>query len=288
MVGFRKTRTSLFAAAVLGLGLQFGGCAKQTDDMVATNRSLQDQNARLQNELREANRIIAERDDATGRARSLIDEYQSQVAALEAQLDERDRALLAFEGELDRLDFTTLDPATDRALAQLAAQYPDLVSYDPDRGMLRFNSDLTFDSGSADVKAGARQTLAKLAGVLNAPAAQYVIEIEGHTDSQRLSSATAQRHRDNMHLSFHRAVAVRNALMQEGVPADRIKPSGWGPHRPIVANSATGNTPQNRRVEIYLKSDKWNGPRYAGETSQTREVDVDRPAPPRRAIDVTK
>ena len=47
-----------------------------------------------------------------------------------------------------------LDPATDQALRDLAAQYPDLVVYDPDRGMIRFTSDLTFGSGSAEVTAG--------------------------------------------------------------------------------------------------------------------------------------
>jgi len=37
------------------------------------------------------------------------------------------------------------------------------------------------------------------------------------------------------------------------VPPDKMMVAGWGEFRPAVPNSGPkGNTPQNRRVEIYL------------------------------------
>jgi chemotaxis protein MotB len=103
------------------------------------------------------------------------------------------------------------------------------------------------------VKDGAKESLSALADVLNADeAAGYEIRIVGHTDSAVPSAATRQRHPSNMHLSVHRAIAVRNQLAGLGVPTDRMYAAGWGEHRPAVPNTPTGNTPENRRVEIFL------------------------------------
>jgi hypothetical protein len=84
----------------------------------------------------------------------------------------------------------------------------------------------------------------------------YEVNIVGHTDSQRISDATARRHPTNMHLSCHRAISVRSVLASMGVPAGRMEAAGWGEFRPMVANTSSGNTPQNRRVEIYLSLPK--------------------------------
>ena len=120
--------------------------------------------------------------------------------------------------------------------------------------MLRFRSDLTFNSGSDQVRDGARQALSSLANVIrNDTNMNYELQIVGHTDSEPISSGTAQRHPTNTHLSVHRAIAVKQALVSLGVPAQRVLVSGWGEYRPTVPNTATGNTPQNRRVEIFFR-----------------------------------
>ena len=120
--------------------------------------------------------------------------------------------------------------------------------------MLRFSSDLTFASGSDAVTTQGQESLADLAEILKAPEATgYELEIVGHTDSERISSRTAQRHPTNMHLSAHRAISVRRQLITMGLPANQISAAGWGEHRPLVPNSATGGTPQNRRVELFIR-----------------------------------
>ena len=53
-------------------------------------------------------------------------------------------------------------PVVVTQIEDLSARYPGLFVYDRNRSMLRFNSDITFDSGSAVVKPQARAALAPL------------------------------------------------------------------------------------------------------------------------------
>jgi chemotaxis protein MotB len=149
--------------------------------------------------------------------------------------------------------FGDLDPATDSALQALAAQYPELFVYDSETGMLRFKSDLTFDSGSDVVKSEARSALGQLATILNGPAAQYDIRVVGHTDAQRVRQVAGRRFKDNLELSAFRSISVRNVLVGAGVAATRVEFAGRGEFDPIVPNTAgSGNTQENRRVEMFL------------------------------------
>lgn len=283
----RLSERTRFGLTIAGIAILLGGCATRGDKLSDTNRSLQDQNQRLQDELREARAMLGERGNANQDARDLIDQYQTEIASLESQLNERDRTIREFGDQIDNFDIR-LDPSTDRALANLARQYSDLMSYDPERQMLRFNSDLTFDSGSAVVKDSARTTLGKLAGILNDQAAQSTaIEIVGHTDSEPMSAGTRQRHFSNLHLSTHRAVSVHKVLQEMGIAPERLIAAGRGPFDPLVANSANGNTPQNRRVEIFVRQGGYvPAATHAGVGEGS--IDIDRATPPGRSHDVTK
>lgn len=282
----RLTGRSMLVVAALALTV--GGCAKQRDDLVTTNNSLQDQNIALQNELREARQALAERGTANSSARQLIDEYQREISRLESQIRERDAAIAEFGDTLADFD-VALDPATDRALANLARQHSDLIWYDPDRGMLRFKSDLTFDSGSATLKDGARASLGTLAKILNSQdASVYVVEIVGHTDNQPMSAATRQIHTSNLHLSCHRAAAVHKALAEMGVSSGRMVAAGWGEHQPLVPNNNGSGTEANRRVEIYLTRDRWSGGGGLAAETGDRSIEIDRQAAPRQQFDPVK
>ncbi|MDA1008706.1 MAG: OmpA family protein, partial [Planctomycetota bacterium] len=159
-------------------------------------------------------------------------------------------ALLA---RVSSLDMGALSPDVDSALAALAAQYPDILQYDSKRGMIRFASDFTFDSGSATLKPEASALLKKLAPVLNsAAAANLEIVVVGHTDNVPIKrSATRQAHPTNVYLSAHRAIGVRDGLVSDGIAPVRIEVAGYGEYRPIVANGPKG-TAANRRVELFL------------------------------------
>ena len=90
---------------------------------------------------------------------STVAELQAANARLQRELDAANNAYRALEGRIANIQFAPLNPETDRALAQLASQYPNLLRYDASRGMLRFASDMTFASGSADVQDAAQASL---------------------------------------------------------------------------------------------------------------------------------
>lgn len=252
--GFAKSWRAL---GVLSAGaMLLGGCANQQgmDDLRDSNRSLTDRNLVLQRGLQESQNEIALLQRERSALDAAVNEYQKQLTGARGDAASRERALKELADQLMGIKLGPLDEDTTAALARLAAENPDLIKFDPNLGMLRFASDLTFDSGQDAVKDGAKAGLAALAKILTSTnASGYEVMIVGHTDSQPVSAATRDRgHQSNLHLSTHRAIAVKNSLTGLGVPRERMLVAGWGDARPAVTNSATGNTPANRRVEIFL------------------------------------
>lgn len=280
VTSWRRGAVGLLAVVLVGAGL--GGCAGQgrIDQLEDLNRSLEARNLELQQNIAaaETQTDILRRELETERAER--EALTRTVTDLQARLGLSAEQLARLQGELGRV--TLLDPTTDAALRELAARYPDLITYDSTSGLLRFTSDLTFDSGSDTVKEGARQALGALAQILTGAGATYELDIVGHTDSQRISAGTAQRHPTNMHLSCHRAISVRRELANLGVHPDRMRASGWGEYRPLVPNAPNGNTPQNRRVEIYITAATSAGTDAGAAAASVREE------PPTRQLEPTK
>lgn len=72
-----------------------------------------------------------------------------------------------------------------------------------------------------------------------------VIEISGHTDN----TGTAKY---NMDLSRKRAKAIWQALIDRGVPKDRITYKGYGDTQAINGNDTEGQRARNRRTELKI------------------------------------
>jgi outer membrane protein OmpA-like peptidoglycan-associated protein len=119
-----------------------------------------------------------------------------------------------------------------------------LPTRDTPRGLVAEISDVNFAVGKSELNRTAGESLARLAGVL-ATYKGLDLTIEGHTDSTG-SEAT------NMTLSNGRALAVRDFLVKQGVPASQIDVQGKGSTMPVADNSTAGGRAQNRRVEIIV------------------------------------
>src|SRR5579864_9218003 len=78
------------------------------------------------------------------------------------------------------------------------------------------------------------------------------IEIEGHTDSIGGDDY-------NMTLSQHRAEAVRDYLVQQGIPNGTIVARGLGKAGPVATNDTPEGRQQNRRVELVLSGEAIGG-----------------------------
>lgn len=142
----------------------------------------------------------------------------------------------------------------DRALKDFASRHPDVIAYDPQRGAVRWKSDLTFAKGSDEVRPTARASLAEFAEIVKSQAAsQFEVIIVGHTDTLRISSAVTKRnHPTNWHLSVHRAIAVKDVLRRSGIEQERMGCMGYGEFHPREPNPPRGGNEANRRVEIFL------------------------------------
>jgi len=236
--------------AVAAIGMT--GCVSQryVDDMETLYRRSQEQILDLRAELDEKNTEI----DVL---RSTLKSHDPELLAkLQKALSSHDQLTRALDNAENRLrtigSGPLLEPEIDTALIALA-QSSDLITYESDRGMVKFQSDLTFALGSADVNPKATGSLKKLAGILSSPTGKkYRVRVVGHTDNVPIGKpATRAKHPTNEHLAVHRAIAVKDKLKQAGVEPSRIGIAGHGEYRPIAPNGPKGNE-VNRRVEIFL------------------------------------
>lgn len=257
----KSVRAALPILALVGMGLvsTMGGCVAQGDwdRLYETNRTYKEQYETMKAERDAALATLDALRGQTSRSEALIAKLQQENGLLRDQLAGYGANLKDLENRMVNLSLSSLDPETDKLLRELADQYPDLITYDAARGVLKFASDLTFDSGSDVVKSDAKASLSRLSEILRTPAASaYEVVVTGHTDSQRISSNTSKRFATNMHLSCGRAISVRAELVNDGIAPNKVEAAGWGEFRPTVANNANGNTRENRRVEIFLQRPK--------------------------------
>ena len=115
------------------------------------------------------------------------------------------------------------------------------------RGLIVNINDVLFDFNKYTLKPGAREKMAKVAGILLAYPGLKV-KLEGHTDSVGSEEY-------NMKLSQNRADAVREYLQAQGVPAANLTAAGYGEDQPVATNSTAAGRQQNRRVEMVVSGE---------------------------------
>lgn len=244
---------TIATAAVLFTTLAGCGVSQQTyDELDAAFRKSQEQLVTCQARVAELEQQIALMDpskerEAIAQLKSERDDLESKLADLQAKYE-------ALAAKPTGGNIIVVDAETDKALREWAAANADIAEYDATLGMVKLRSDLTFGLGSDAVSAAAKNTLGRLAGVLNGAGSAYEVRIVGHTDTVKISKpATRAKHPTNWHLGAHRAIAVKDALDAAGVDAKRMAVASYGPYRPVAQNTTRG-AEANRRVEIYLKA----------------------------------
>jgi len=103
---------------------------------------------------------------------------------------------------------------------------------------------VNFANNSAEIQPSSFDMLQKYADFLTKYSA-YSANIVGYTDS-RGSEAYNQK------LSQKRANAVKDMLLEKGVPADRLSSEGKGEANPIADNATSEGRAENRRIEAEL------------------------------------
>ena len=116
-----------------------------------------------------------------------------------------------------------------------------------------FQSELLFDSASADLGVSGEQQVRQLAKTLIDLSKQipkevnWVLRVDGHTDKRPIKSG---RFPSNWELSTARAISVIRTLIDAGVPADRLAAAGFGEFLPLDNSDSEAALAKNRRIEI--------------------------------------
>ena len=189
-----------------------------------------------------------------------LEELGAQLnAALLQASEEQRRRLTLEEAERRRLEEEAADLARYRSeffgrLNQIL-QGREGVEVVGDRFV--FQSEVLFGQGEAVLSPEGRASVARVADMLAGiadtipPEIDWVIRVDGHTDSTPLSGQG--RYRDNWELSQARALAVVRYMIDDlDFPADRLAPTGFADTRPVAPEDSAENRARNRRIELKL------------------------------------
>jgi outer membrane protein OmpA-like peptidoglycan-associated protein len=185
--------------------------------------------ARSQSDSDKAKSDMANSANALSAAQADAD--QSRLAAQQAQMNSQ-------QAEADKLAMR----------ARLSEQLNRILqTRDSARGLIVSMSDVLFDTGKYSLKPGAREKLAKVAGILLAYPGLN-IEVGGYTDNVGGDGM-------NQTLSENRAASVRDYLVQQGVASTSVSAKGFGNTLPVASNDNSSGRQQNRRVELLVSGE---------------------------------
>ena len=120
----------------------------------------------------------------------------------------------------------------------------EVTQTEDDQLKMNIPSDISFDSGRAEIKQNMYPVLNSLvAGLMSNPDSQATIV--GHTDNTGNDAI-------NNPLSVNRAANTRQYIASQGIASSRINIDGRGSHEPVANNDSSINRAKNRRVEIFV------------------------------------
>ena len=199
----------------------------QADNATRQKDQAQADQARAEHARDRAESDTARAQADTARAQADSDRAKSDMAnsqaasanALSAAQADADQSRLAAQQAQLNSQQAEADKAAMRI--RLSEQLNKILqTRDSARGLIVSMSDVLFDTGKYSLKPGAREKLAKVAGILLAYPGLN-IEVGGYTDNVGGDAM-------NQTLSENRAGSVRDYLVQQGVAANSVTAKGFG------------------------------------------------------------
>ena len=245
----------------------------QADDATRMKEQAQSDQARAERARSQAESDTARARAATAQAESDTAKAQAQAASAQSDADRAKSDMANNQAaSADALSAAQADAERSRLAAQQAqasAQQADadkaamrtrlseqlnkiLQTRDSARGLIVSMSDVLFDTGKYSLKPGAREKLAKVAGILLAYPGLN-IEVGGYTDNVGGDQM-------NQTLSENRASSVRDYLVQQGVASGSVSAKGFGNTLAVASNENAAGRQQNRRVELLVSGDAIGNP----------------------------
>jgi chemotaxis protein MotB len=233
----------------------------------------------LEAKLAELGNRLGEQEGQLVSERRLSEEARAQAALLNRQLEAMKADLARIAAALDASEKKAKDQGVQlvelgkKLNSALAGKVEELQKYRSeffgrlrqalgDRPGIRiegdrfvFQSELLFDTASAELGAGGVEQVRQLAGTLKdvskaiPKGVNWVLRVDGHTDKRAIAKA---KFPSNWELSTARAIMVVRTLIANGIPADRLVAAGFGEFQPLDGADTEAAWAKNRRIEIRL------------------------------------
>ncbi len=257
--------------------------------VVQLSTSLQAANEARDLAAQEAGRLsglLSERETGLGALGRELDEERSISAEARQQVELLNQQIAAVRQQLGRMA-AALDAAEQRDIEQqavvknlgqrlnqaLAQKVEELGAYRSEFfGRLKillggrpgisvvgdrfvFQSEVLFQSGSAELEETGKAQLAAIASTLLElepdipPDLNWVLRVDGHTDRVPIRTG---RFPSNWELSAGRAISVIRYLTSQGVAPNRLAAAGFGEHQPLEQGTSAAANAINRRIELKL------------------------------------
>ncbi|MBI5526488.1 MAG: flagellar motor protein MotB [Deltaproteobacteria bacterium] len=172
------------------------------------------------------------------RLQASIDEMKTALAELSKRKAEADARLNEFKALLDRF----------KALIDAGKLQVKIVD---GRMVVALASDVLFGSGSAKLSADGKGAIGEVGKILSdIPGRKF--QVEGHTDNVPMKTA---QYPSNWELAAARALTVVKAMVDAGMPADRISAASFGEFKPAKPNDSPEGKASNRRIDIVVVPD---------------------------------
>lgn len=177
-----------------------------------------------------------------------LDEYYSDMGKASDSDEEEDPTAAQRKQDMTNVYSDVVKGTEDNRIG-------DDVAVTMDNGyqyvMISINGGILFDSGSAEIRSGAKSILSRVSYILK-PYKDRLIKIEGHTDNVPIKTSA---YPSNLWLSTARATNVLEYFVEnKGLSQRNMEASGRGDVDPVADNSTANGRSKNRRVEIKIYS----------------------------------
>lgn len=253
MRNISKLALVLLAASFLGPACVSSGTFEAKEAELATavkeKDALKQENAKLQSEVDDLNRQIADLKKQMDQVRAYGKGKADEAGALAAGMENLQKRL----DELEKQKKVAEERAAMfRSLADKLRSMVDAgqikVQVRNGRMLLVLPNDILFDSGKTELKPEGKEALAKVAKVLASMDRHFLVA--GHTDNVAIKT---KRFRSNWELSTERAVEVVRLLIDNGMKPSQVGAAGYAEYDPVANNGTADGQAQNRRIEIVVE-----------------------------------
>jgi outer membrane protein OmpA-like peptidoglycan-associated protein len=209
-----------------------------TDQLNAKQKEFDSATTELKAQLKDSEATRQQLEADLAGAEKFADSLATQVNAKQAEMDELGKERKSLSNQNQELQVALTDMRENANAQTLSAERTD-------RGLLvKLSGDVSFDVGSAELRANALPLLDSIATFLEDNPERKLM-VEGHTDSTGSEE-------NNLTLSQNRAEAVRAYFAAKGIAVERIEIQGYGAATPIASNDTSEGRRQNRRVDIII------------------------------------